>query len=164
MPARGRWESRFMASRSNKISLPAIWGAICLAAIVGIVAINLAQALRRVSPAPHFTPTVPTNSVERSERRFAGLREAMKKHRVRGKVGYVADLTPERMRENAAAMEELFLAQFALAPVVLDTDLEKCFWAVTNFHEAPAADRVPQEFRVVEDLGGGVRLLRKEAP
>lgn len=153
-----------MESRSNKISLSAIWGTICLAAIVVMAAINFAQALRRVSPAPHFTPTVPTNVVERSERRFASLREVFKKHRVRGRVGYIADLPPERMRENAAAMEELFVAQFTLAPVVLETDWATCTWVVTNFHDAPAPERVPAELRVVEELGGGVRLLRKEEP
>lgn len=153
-----------MESRSSKLSLAVIWGTICVAAIVAMAGINLAQALRRVSPAPHFTPTVPANGVERSERRFASLRDAFKKHRVRGKVGYVADLPPERMRENAAAMEELFLAQFALAPVVLETEVEKCRWVVTNFHDAPAWERVPGDFRLVEDLGGGIRLLRKEEP
>jgi hypothetical protein len=153
-----------MESRSNKLSVAAAWGAICIGLIVAIAGINLGQALRRVPPAPHYTPTVPANVVERSEQRFASLRDALKSHHVRGKVGYLADLPAERLRENAAAMEELFLAQFTLAPVVLETDLAVCTWAVTNFHDVSAAERVPREFRVVEDFGGGVQLRRRESP
>jgi hypothetical protein len=153
-----------MESRSNKITASIAWCTFAVVAIVVVGGINLVHALRRVPPAPHYAPVVPTNNVVRHEQRFAGMRAALKTHHVRGTIGYLADLPPERMRENAAAMEELFLTQFALVPVVFETKVETCTWAVTNFHTASPAERLPPGFRVVEDFGGGVLLLRKEIP
>lgn len=152
-----------MASRSNNPIFAQGCGALGLVALVIIAGINLAHVVRRVPAPPHFV-SAPADAVMRSEQRFARVRDALKTRHVRGTVGYVADVPPERMRADAAAMEELFLAQFALVPVVLEANGAAGRWAIANLHRAAAAERIPRGFHVVEDCGDGVLLLEREAP
>jgi hypothetical protein len=100
----------------------------------------------------------------RHERRFAAVHAALETRGIRGTIGYLADLPPDQMREDPAAMQEFFLTQFALVPVVLDADVAHFTWTVANLHAVQAADRLPAGFRIVEDFGDGVLLLRKENP
>jgi hypothetical protein len=139
-----------------------LWSTVCLLIVAAVCVINLAQTTRRVPPPPRYGTNLPANSVMRHEQRFARLREALKAHRVRGTIGYIADLPIERLRADAAAMEEYFLSQFALIPVLIDANVESHRWAVANLHSAKPADRVPTGFRIVEDFGDGVLLLRRE--
>jgi hypothetical protein len=139
-----------------------LWSTACLLIVAAVCISNLAQAMRRVPPPPRYGIAAPANPVLRHEQRFARLREALKTHRVRGTIGYLADLPPERLRADSRAMEEFFLSQFALVPVVLDANVESRPWAIANLHGTRAADRVPAGYHVVEDFGDGVLLLRQE--
>jgi len=139
-----------------------LWSTACMLIVAAICVSNLAQATRRIPPPPRFGTTIPANSVMRHEQRLARVREALKSHHVRGTIGYLADLPIEQLRADARAMEEYFLSQFALVPAVLDANMESCTWAVANLHGTPPAERLPAGFRIVEDCGDGVLLLRQE--
>jgi hypothetical protein len=126
--------------------------------------INLADTARRVPPPPRIVPAAPGNNALRHELRFGPVLAALRAQDVRGPVGYVADLPPAAMRGDTAAMEQYFLSQFVLAPWILDADVGRAAWAVTNFHRAAPAERLPPGFAVVQDFGAGVLLLRRTTP
>jgi hypothetical protein len=153
-----------MASRSNRVRWAQAWSAFAALLIVVLGAINLAQTIRRVPPPPRYAPRVPADVAMRHERRFAAVHAALETRGIRGPIGYLADLPPDKMREDPAAMQEFFLTQFALVPVVLDADVAHFTWTVANLHASSATDRLPAGFRIVEDFGDGVLLLRKENP
>jgi hypothetical protein len=153
-----------MESPSNSNGFSRIWMAGSALLIAALAVINLAQTVRQTPAAPRFASVVPADAAVRLEQRCAKLRAALAAHGVKGVVGYLADLPPEQMREEGDAMKEYFLTQFALTPIVLDTTLADCAWVVTNFHTGTVATRMPAGFRVVEDCGDGVLLLRKEGP
>lgn len=151
-----------MASLSNKNRLAQVWCVLAALIVLAVGGINLAQTARLVPPAPRHPPRVPADSALRSEQRFGRVRAALGARGIKGTIGYVTDLPPEKMRDDPASMLEFFLAQFALVPVVLDTEADVPTWALANLHAASVAERMPAGFHVVEDFGGGVFLLRKE--
>ena len=132
-------------------------------AVAAVSAVNLHQAFQRVRPPPRV-PGGPPHVVLRLEERLAPVRRALEQRGVRGVVGYVCDLPPERMPHDHRSMEEYFASQFALVPWVLETDPAKVTWAVTNLRETVLPARLPTGYRVAEDFGGGVALLGKVAP
>lgn len=134
-----------------------------IAAVAALSALNLHQTFQRVRPAPRV-PGSPAHVVVRLEERLAPVRRALEQRGVRGVIGYVCDLPPERMPHDHRSMEEYFASQFALVPWVLETDPAKAAWAVANLREAELGTRVPAGYRVWEDFGGGVALLGKAAP
>lgn len=153
-----------MESRSNSSGFLRAWGGLCGAVIVVLAGINLLQTARRTPAVPHFPSQVSADVAMRHEQRFGPLRAALVTHQLRGTLGYFADLSGEAMRNDSVAMEEYFLTQFVLIPAVLEADAGACDWAVTNFHQPATSARVPTGFRVVQEFGDGVRLLRKEKP
>lgn len=154
-----------MASSSNNRSrLLRGWLAACAVFLAGFAAVNLVQMACRTPRAPHVAPRVPSDIAMRLERRFGPMRVVLQAHHVTGTIGYFADLAGEQLRNDPVAIKEYFVTQFVLVPVVLEADSETCTWAVTNFHRTEPAALQRAGFRVVEDLGDGVRLLRKEAP
>jgi hypothetical protein len=140
------------------------WLAVCAAILAALSAFNLVQLARRTPRAPHVAPRVPSDIAMRLEKRFGPLRTVLQEHHVTGTIGYFGDLAGEQLRNDPVAIKEYFVTQFVLVPVVLEADSETCTWAVTNFHRTDPAALQRAGFRVVVDLGDGVRLLRKEAP
>ncbi|MBL9200732.1 MAG: hypothetical protein JNL39_09515 [Opitutaceae bacterium] len=133
--------------------------------IVAVLAgVNVADVLRRVPVPPRVASAAEPDSVARMERRLARLRHALETRRLRGVVGYVADVPAERVAGEAQATVDYYQAQFALAPAVLDLVAERHGWVVTNLRTAALAQRMPAGYVVVEDFGEGVALLRKAAP
>lgn len=151
-----------MESPSNRSGLARIWVAAGALLIAALAALNLTQSVRRTPAVPRFVSLVPVDAAARQEQRCAKVRAALAQHGVSGVVGYVADLPPEQMRDEGDAMKEYFLTQFALTPLVLDTDAAGFPWLVANLHTGTVATRAPAGFRVVDDCGEGMFLLRKE--
>ena len=141
-----------------------LWLTTTLLVLVVCSGINLAHTARRTPPPSRVPAAEPANNVRRHERRFAAVVAALRTHDVRGPVGYVADLPPEAMRGDTAAMEQYFLSQFVVAPWILDADLGRSAWVIANLHRTRPADRLPAGYAVVEDCGSGVLLLRRTAP
>jgi hypothetical protein len=153
-----------MESPSNSSGFARLWVAGCALLIAALAAVNLTQTARRTPAVPRFASVVPADAAVRQEQRCARLRAALATQGVGGVVGYVADLPPEQMRGEGDAMKEYFLTQFAVTPLVLDTNAAEREWVVANLHTGTVATRAPAGFRVVEDCGEGVFLLRKERP
>lgn len=141
-----------------------LWLTTTLLVLVGCCGINLAHTARRTPPPPRLPSAEPANNVLRHERRLAAVVAALRAHDVRGVVGYVSDLPPAAMRADTAAMEQYFLSQFVVAPLILDADIGRSAWVMANLHRSTAAERLPPGFALVEDFGGGVLLLRRIAP
>ena len=136
------------------------WAAICALLVTVVAGVNLVGVVQRVPP-PARNFAYGADAVMRQEQRLAGVGDALRKHGVRGLIGYATDVPPEQLPHDPAAVREYFLSQFTLAPWVLEAKFTDCAWTVANFHATPATERVPPGFRVVEDLGRGVLLLRK---
>lgn len=144
-------------------SMRQAWGGLAILAMVVVAAVNVAAALRRTPPAPRVVARA-HNAVMQHEERFAAVRGALEARAVRGTIGYLGDLPPEQMRADWRAMDQYFMTQFALVPWVLDADVARFEWVVTNLRRANAGERVPPDLRVVHDFGGGVLLLRRAKP
>lgn len=139
------------------------WCTISTLLIVLVCGLNLNHAVRRTPP-PSVPTTQPTNNVMRQEARFAPLRQALQRHAVRGTLGYLTDLSPDQLAADPKGMEDYFLTQFALVPWVLDARKADGLWAVANLHTTRPEARIPAGFRVAEDFGDGVFLLRRGPP
>ena len=81
----------------------------------------------------------------RSDRRFSAIKTQLPGH---GVVGYVGD--------PGQSPGEYYLAQYALAPVVIDHSLNHSL-IVGNFSKAPFL--IPLNLEMVHDFGNGVLLL-----
>ena len=138
-----------------------VWGVVTLVALLGVGVVNAIATALRVSPAPRVTPAIPTNPVMRQEQRMADVRRAMQTRGVRGTVGYFADDAATDLAANRRGIEEYFLTQFALAPWVLDARTQESEWLVANLHATSIGDRTPAGYRVIDDCGSGVFLLRR---
>jgi len=113
---------------------------LCVASVL-----NLAQFRQDVLQA---SPDRAANT----DRRFEALRRALSG---RERVGYIAD--EPSFAEPAA--ERYFLAQLALAPVVVENSTSLDL-VVGNFGTAPPWSILP-ELVLVRDFGDGVMLFRK---
>lgn len=140
------------------------WTFLTLLLVAAVSAVNLAGTVRRNPPPPRLPPEIPANVVLRQEQRLAGLLLELKARGVRGTLGYLADLPPEQLRADPAAMERYFLPQFALAPWILDATTQEAAWIVADLRVRPAAERIPAGCTVERDFGDGVLLLRRRAP
>lgn len=134
------------------------------AAVVITTGINVADTARRVPPPPRLPPVVATDPVVRNEARFAGVPAVLRRHEVRGVVGYFCDFAPDVMAATPAAMEDYFLTQFALTPWVLDPRAADRPWAIANLRQPGGAERWPAGYRIAANFGGGVLLLERAAP
>jgi hypothetical protein len=103
------------------------------------------------------SPTRAEDTASLNEVRFSELRQALPP---RITMGYVSDIGGADFSNNAA----YFLAQYALAPVLLDPGINHDL-IVGNFSSPAAIESALHEknLAVVRDFGNGVLLLRKAA-
>ena len=92
---------------------------------------------------------------------MVALRRVMQTRGVRGTIGYLTDVAAADLAANPRGMEEYFLTQFALVPWVLDARTQTSEWLVANLHATSIGERTPAGYRVSDDCGGGVFLLRR---
>jgi hypothetical protein len=93
------------------------------------------------------------------ESRFDELRDALP---ARGTIGYATDRPPEEIFSDPAATAFFYVAQYALAPLVVANDPEREV-VIGNFHRPPALPPDSAEtWSVSEDFGGGLYLLRRK--
>jgi hypothetical protein len=139
------------------------WFAICALAVLALSAANFVDLARRVRPPPRVARAEEMNLVMRHEQRFAAVRAALARAGAVGPIGYIADVPGAELAAHPRGTEEYFLTQFALVPWVLDAREERR-WSVTNLRARSLAERLPAGIRVVEDFGGGVYLIERNAP
>jgi len=84
----------------------------------------------------------------RSDQRFAALKAALPDH---GTIGYVGESDP-------AALGNYYLAQYALAPLVVEHSANHAL-VVGNFLRGSPAQPPGENLQLVRDFGDGVLLL-----
>ena len=107
----------------------------------------LLSSARLVIQATILGRSAPDDVEQRSDLRFARLKAALPQ---RGVVGYVGDT-------GESGIATYYLAQYALAPLVLDRSSNHSF-VVGNFRSS-AASRAFDKLRLVKDFGDGVLLF-----
>ena len=145
-------------------SVRRVWQILALLPVVVVAAVNLARLTVNVlpPPGPGATPDM-ADLITRCERRFAGFREGAQRRGLTGRIGYVED-APGTVLPPELADADYGPAQFALVPLVLDSQLEKHNWAMANFRATAPEKTIPQDWSIAEDFGAGVLLLRKSVP
>ena len=120
--------------------------------IVTFVVCCLLSTVRMVVVAP--TPWGLKNSsdtvTQRSDQRFAALRKELPQ---RGVVGYVGETGAD-----VVVVADYYLAQYALAPLVVDRSANHPL-VVGNFPSGAPAQPPSENLRLVKDFGGGVLLF-----
>jgi hypothetical protein len=136
---------------------------ILLLGVAGTALVNTWAVVRRVPPPSRVDSRFARDTVMRLEARLATVRASMERRKLRGKVGYLADLPPAELAADPGAMRDYFVSQFVLAPVVLEAQAESAAWIVANLRTHSIEARMPPGFRVAEDCGDGVWLLERSA-
>jgi hypothetical protein len=85
----------------------------------------------------------------RSDQRFAGLKALLPKQ---GVIGYLGEA-------GNAGTADYYLAQYALAPLILDRSAKHSL-VIASFPDAPP--EIPSHFRLIRNLGHGVLLVSAE--
>ncbi|MGB8062567.1 MAG: hypothetical protein WCF26_11775 [Candidatus Sulfotelmatobacter sp.] len=94
--------------------------------------------------------SAPDDIAQRSDLRFARLKAALPQ---RGVIGYLGDT-------GESGVAPYYLAQYALAPLVLDSSPNHPF-VVGNFPSSPP-DRSAAKLQLITDFGDGVLLFAGE--
>ena len=143
---------------------PNTWRTGALAVVVVVAVINVIHLALAVPPPPVESPAAAIDPAMRAEHRLAPLRASVRRHGLRGTIGYVGELRGGRLNDDPRAVEDYYRTQFALVPLVLDPNPAPYVWAVANLHATASAPPLPAGWTIAENLGDGVLLLRKEAP
>lgn len=133
-----------------------------MAVAAAVCAANIVSTAQRVAPRGEGPPT-PADAAERQDRRFDAMRRALGARGITGTVSYLGGF-PTGRAAGGQAVEDYYLAQFSLAPVVLDPDTAPHPWAVADMRGDAAKGPPPAGWRQVEDTGDGVLLLRRTGP
>ena len=110
----------------------------------------LLSSARLVMEAPISGRSTPDDVAQRSDLRFARLKATLPE---RGVLGYIGDA-------GESGVAPYYLAQYALAPLVLDRSPNHPF-VVANFPSSPPAASV-EKLRLVRDFGDGVLFFAGE--
>jgi hypothetical protein len=87
----------------------------------------------------------------RSDQRFGALKASLP---ARGVVGYVGE-------SGAAAVGDYYLAEYALAPLIVDHSPNH-EWVVGNFPEGSPPTAPEQDLQLIKDFGNGVLLFSNQ--
>jgi hypothetical protein len=118
------------------------------AGLAFFIACCLLSTLRIVHDTPTPAHLRADEIADRSDHRFAALKAELP---ARGVIGYIGE-------EGNSALPDYYLAQYALAPLVLDRGFNHSL-VVGNF-PASGARVIPSGLDEVKDFGKGVLLLR----
>jgi hypothetical protein len=102
---------------------------------------------RLVIDAPTHVADASTTIENRSDRRFAALKAILP---ARGVVGYIGD-------QGTPALAHYYLAQYALAPLVIDHSPNHAF-VIGNFPISSPPVSPPENLHLVKDFGNGLLL------
>jgi hypothetical protein len=116
---------------------------------------TVGDLFRRVADVYVAAPAV--DSVTEFTSRFDGLRQMLPS---KGNIGYMTD--PDTPAEDANALAEFHLAQYALAPViVVRSDQQR--YVVANFHRQVSTGSLKDRGLVlVREFGKGIALFENE--
>lgn len=119
--------------------------------MAGVAVANVIHTARKVPSPPLEVEASSYDPLSWHEQRFRRFRAGAAAHGVRGTIGYIGD--------HPATDDDYFYSQFALAPLVLDSDPAPHRWAVANLRTTNPEARIPAGWMIVQDFGDGVLLL-----
>ena len=120
------------------------WRGGAMMIVVAMAVVNVVHIAQRVPPPPpRDSPVTALDPVTRHERRFAALYRSVGVRGLKGTIGYIDDLSGSRLTEDERGVEDYYLTQFALVPLVLDSNPEPHEWAVANLRTTIPQTRVP---------------------
>lgn len=114
--------------------------------ILVFVVCCLLSSARLIHDAPNPVHVHADDIAARSDQRFAALKAQLP---AGGLVGYIGE-------SGNSGTEDYYLAQYALAPVVVEHSAKHSL-VIANFPSAPPT--LPDDLRVVRDFGNGLLLL-----
>lgn len=126
--------------------------AVCVA--VAIAAVNLSDLCFRVPPAASSAHN--SDLALAAEARFAGLARKLAELQLTGAIGYIQD----DPRGNDATPRR-YLAQYTLAPVILDSNNPSAPWLLLDFKDGAARETEFEGYSVRWTSGDGVLLLQR---
>lgn len=151
------------SSDRRTAQIKVVCGRLALVGLVIVSAVNLVAVARRTRPPALVASARIPDIVVAQERRFAPLRRLLENRGIRGVVGYISAESPAGAAGDAA-VQDRYLAQYVLVPLILEPNFETCRWAVGNFPRSLGAPPLPAGWHVADDCGDGVLWLRKGAP
>ncbi len=107
----------------------------------------LLSTVRILVDTPNPAHILPDDVSKRSNQRFAVLKTFLPDH---GIIGYLGDANP-------SAKPDYYLAQYALAPLVVDPSSNHTI-VIGNFPSSPPAE-IPPNLQLLQDFGNGVLLF-----
>ncbi len=108
----------------------------------------------RASRTPSATERLTADRMSRSEARYQALRLALPDT---GVVGYVSDELEDGSFTSMAALQDFFLTQYSLAPVIVQPGARHAL-VVGNFSDSPRT--LPGQLTLLWDFGDGVLLFQ----
>jgi hypothetical protein len=133
-----------------------IWSTVTVALVAVLGGWNIFQTARAAITRPQPS----TDVVTLHEAGMAAIRRELVARDIRGVIGYVADERGGNIYRTFEGVQDFYLTQYALAPVILDVNADQHPWAVAKLRQA-TIDNLPVEFEVVVDAGSGVFLLQR---
>ncbi|HZZ20880.1 MAG TPA: hypothetical protein VFE25_16010 [Opitutaceae bacterium] len=127
--------------------------AVCVANVVGVA---------RRGPSVSGVSSWDHDPVVAARMKYARVREALSAKGVSGPIGFIDDLPPGV--DADPSVQDYYLAQLWLAPLVLDEKSLGHDWAVMSLHPGRLAAPLPAGWRKERDMGNGVWVLRRVAP
>lgn len=112
-----------------------------------LILFSKAAEFHRKQPAP--------DSITIYEKRFTELERILPAH---GVVGYVTELPSDIILSDADASAEYYIAQYSLAPLILDNTKDHPF-VIGNFH---GPHKIEADLVLMRDLGNGIMLFRRK--
>jgi len=137
---------------------------VALGIVVAVSSANIVWMSVGTPPAPIDTTGFPSNPIARHELQYSAVRAAVVARGISGTLGYIGEQPRGRWLADSKTVEDYYLAQFALAPLILDADAGGHEWIVADLARDQLAARAPSGWNVVEDFGDGTLLLRKGSP
>ncbi|HTZ81681.1 MAG TPA: hypothetical protein VMB66_00730 [Candidatus Acidoferrales bacterium] len=119
-------------------------------AIAIFVSCCLLSTIRIIGNAPRPAQLQPDTVAKRSDQRFASLKAALPAH---GVIGYIGE-------SGVAGTADYYLAQYALAPLVVDTSDDHPL-VIGNFPDRPNPPS-PLDLKLIRNFGDGLLLFSNE--
>ncbi|MCA2968856.1 MAG: hypothetical protein INH43_10090 [Acidobacteriaceae bacterium] len=123
--------------------------------VAGVAFFSIGRFFQEISDFYARRPEV--DGVTQFTARYAPVRAMLPE---KGMIGYMAD--PGAGADELTATAELYLVQYALAPVIVVNSTDQRYF-VTNFHTTvTTGSMADQGFRLVREFGNGVAVFENE--
>jgi len=117
------------------------------ASIAFLILLSLLSSVWMIFTSPKPWHIEANSIAARSDKRFAAVKAHLPANGIIGYIGETCD----------AALPDYYLAQYALAPLVVDRSAHRAI-VIGNFPDAPPSE-ISADLKLVQDFGNGVLLF-----